>query len=87
LANTVVVGHSAGGHLALLAGSELPELKAVVGLAAITDIVAYSEGQNSCQQATPQFMGGALLKNPMHINKRTPSTANACPNHTFTRWC
>jgi acetyl esterase/lipase len=72
LANTVVVGHSAGGHLALLAGSELPELKAVVGLAAITDIVAYSEGQNSCQQATPQFMGGSAIEKPDAYKQANP---------------
>lgn len=61
----VIMGHSAGGHLALLARSRWQkqkefnsELKAVIGLAAITDIKRYSEGKNSCQTATPKFMGG-----------------------------
>ncbi|MGE4630108.1 MAG: alpha/beta hydrolase, partial [Pseudohongiellaceae bacterium] len=43
-----LLGHSAGGHLAVLAGarSELLEVEPdlVVGLAAITDIVSYSLG-------------------------------------------
>jgi pimeloyl-ACP methyl ester carboxylesterase len=29
-----------------------------VGLAAITDIINYSQGDNSCQSVTPAFMGG-----------------------------
>ncbi|MBT8145878.1 MAG: alpha/beta hydrolase [Gammaproteobacteria bacterium] len=58
-----LLGHSAGGHLAVLAGarSDLLEVEPdlVVGLAAITDVVSYSSGQNSCQQVTPAFMGGS----------------------------
>ncbi len=62
----VIMGHSAGGHLALLAGAKwnkqpllkLP-LSRVIGLAAITDIQAYATGSNDCQTATPEFMGGA----------------------------
>ncbi len=40
LRDVVLVGHSAGGHLALLAGAHLPGLRTVVGLAPITDLVA-----------------------------------------------
>lgn len=56
----ILMGHSAGGHLALLAASELPEptFKQVIGLAAITDISRYALGENNCQTATPQFMHG-----------------------------
>ena len=56
----VLMGHSAGGHLALLAASEFPEnhFTHVIGLAAITDISRYALGDNSCQQATQDFMGG-----------------------------
>lgn len=56
--NMVILGHSAGGHLALLAGSEFSNAKGVIGLAAITDIEKYAMGSNSCETATPQFMGG-----------------------------
>ena len=33
-------------------------LRRVIGLAAISDIEVYAEGSNSCQKATPSFMGG-----------------------------
>jgi acetyl esterase/lipase len=54
----ILIGHSSGGHLALLAGAEDPTLKGVIGLAAVTDLVKYSQGNNSCQAATAEFMGG-----------------------------
>ncbi|WP_251140177.1 S9 family peptidase [Alteromonas sp. ALT199] len=62
--NIFVVGHSAGGHLGLLAAQQLSgsdigaSIKQVVGLAAITDMQRYAHGKNSCQTATPKFMGG-----------------------------
>jgi len=64
LNRVAVAGHSAGGHLALLAGAETDGLRAVVGLAAITDIIEYSKGDNSCQAATPKFMGGSYEEHP-----------------------
>lgn len=69
----VIAGHSAGGHLALLAGSELPAVKAVVGLAAITDIVSYSRGSNSCQKATLEFMGGDYETRPTAYHAANPA--------------
>ena len=61
-----ILGHSAGGHLALLAGaqSELLELQPdlIVGLAAISDVVSYAAGSNTCQAATPVFMGGDVVE-------------------------
>lgn len=67
----VVMGHSAGGHLALwLAArknlsrkSELYtkkplKLKGVVSLAGIPDLAAYSQEKGSCNAAVPQLMGG-----------------------------
>ena len=82
LANTVVVGHSAGGHLALLAGAKLPELAGVIGLAAISDIEAYSLGQNSCQQVTSRFMGGSVLDKPQAYKEANP-VAQRLHSHTF----
>ncbi|MBT0587236.1 alpha/beta hydrolase family protein [Alteromonas oceanisediminis] len=59
------VGHSAGGHLALLAATDASlQLAAVIGMAAITDVTAYSRGDNSCQQATVEFMGGTVDEKP-----------------------
>lgn len=62
--HTSLAGHSAGGHLAALAGAQFPELDAVIGLAAITNIDAYARGTNSCQTATPAFMGTDPDSNP-----------------------
>ena len=60
-------GHSAGGHLALLAANQehlKNKLWRTFGLAAITDPGEYSKGQNSCQQATIAFMGGTAQALP-----------------------
>lgn len=71
----VLAGHSAGGHLALLASQdhtvmdELP-LDKVIGLAAITDITRYAQGENSCQTATKVFMGGMPNVNHMQAAYR-----------------
>jgi acetyl esterase/lipase len=75
LNQAVIIGHSAGGHLALLAGGKLPEVRGVIGLAAITDIVDYAQGDNSCQQVTDDFMGAmpaeaeALYKQANPVNQ------------------
>lgn len=63
-----LLGHSAGGHLALLAAGDIQrhltraqrhDIKVnVVGLAAIVDIKQYALGDNSCQAVTSDFMGG-----------------------------
>ncbi|PCH64030.1 MAG: hypothetical protein COC19_00230 [SAR86 cluster bacterium] len=64
--NLAIIGHSAGGHLALLAGarSELLDVEPdlIIGLAAISDVVSYAEGSNTCQAATPLFMGGSVVE-------------------------
>ncbi len=67
LSSISIVGHSAGGHLAMLASARpealnLPESTQIktVGLAPIIDIEAYSLGDNSCQTATPKFMQGTV---------------------------
>ena len=62
MGSIALIGHSAGGHLAVLAGSrsELLDVKPslVLGLAAITDVITYAEGQGSCPEAAATFMGG-----------------------------
>lgn len=55
----VLAGHSAGGHLALLAAGSLPEglvARSVIGLAPVTDIAAYAEGDGSCNAAAARFL-------------------------------
>ncbi|MFT2090511.1 alpha/beta hydrolase family protein [Paraglaciecola sp. 2405UD69-4] len=73
LANTVLVGHSAGGHLAMLAGGVMEELKGVIGLAAITDIEEYAYGSNSCQKVTKDFMQGMPKDKPHQYTLANPS--------------
>lgn len=60
----VLMGHSAGGHLAVLAGQYFNRLRdksisKVIGLAPIVDVEQYAKGNNSCQKATPRFFGGS----------------------------
>lgn len=55
----LLVGHSAGGHLALLASNKTA-VKGVVGLAAITDFSRYAEGDSGCQQAARWLIGAAV---------------------------
>ncbi|WP_088331030.1 alpha/beta hydrolase [Lacimicrobium sp. SS2-24] len=61
LQRVVLSGHSAGGHLALLAAQQpdMPPLQGVLGLAAITNIARYGKGENGCQKAAVSFMGGS----------------------------
>ena len=62
---SVLLGHSLGGYLALLAGAQRTHLiQAVVGLAAITDLQDYAKGDTNCQQAARQLMlGGSQQEN------------------------
>jgi acetyl esterase/lipase len=78
----VIMGHSAGGHLALLAAIEIRNVDAVIGLAAITDIVEYSRGENNCQTATLDFMGGSYEANPSAYQAANPA-AKTLPASTI----
>jgi pimeloyl-ACP methyl ester carboxylesterase len=66
----VTLGHSAGGHLALLAGSEVNT--DVIGLAPIADIVAYSENSTVCQLETRNFIGGTFADFPERFIAASP---------------
>lgn len=80
-----VVGHSAGGNLALwlAARHQLPKssplytkkplkLKGVVSLAGITDLAAYSQQEGSCNAAVPQLMGGLPAEFPERYAQASP---------------
>ena len=72
-----LAGHSAGGHLALLAAQSLTfPVEKVIGLAAITDPAAYAKGTNSCQTATPQFFAGMPDELAEVYAAATPDTVN-----------
>lgn len=80
LTRVVISGHSAGGHLALLAGAAQKHvfdnsngIKGVIGLAAISDISTYSLGDNSCQTAVSGFMGGNYSNNSDAYHQATPN--------------
>lgn len=84
--NIYLVGHSAGGHLGLLAAQQLSSsdvgtgIKQVIGLAAITNVQSYALGENSCQTATPQFMGGMPAENEREYQMATPDAAKIKPS-------
>lgn len=60
----VVLGHSAGGHLALLATSNLDNEYKTIGLAAITDLVAYTNKNGGCNSLAISFMNGLPVDIP-----------------------
>lgn len=74
----ILMGHSAGGHLALLAGSQTELLTVpvsrVIALAGITDVIDYARGNNDCQTAAEPFMGSSLPDNPEAWSAANPSS-------------
>ncbi len=82
-AKLAIIGHSAGGHLALLAGKEFPQVRSIIGLAAITDIEHYSRGNNDCQTATPLFMGGTYADRPTIYDSANPKVQGMHKNTTL----
>ncbi len=61
----VVIGHSAGGHLALLAAADpAVALAGVIGLAAITDLSVYGEQEGSCPAMVRELMGASHTDSP-----------------------
>lgn len=85
LNRVALVGHSAGGHLALWAASrkgftevnplytEDPlSVKVVISLAGIPDVVEYSRGSSSCNLAVEQLFGGSHAQYPERFSAGTP---------------
>jgi acetyl esterase/lipase len=81
----IVMGHSAGGHLALWAAarkniaktSELYtndplKVKGVVALAGIPDLATYASAPGSCNSAVPQLMGGLPSQVPSRYAAGSP---------------
>ncbi|HEV2123122.1 MAG TPA: alpha/beta fold hydrolase, partial [Chloroflexota bacterium] len=81
----VLVGHSAGGHLALwlAARRNLPQesplyspaplpVQGVVSLAGITDLRTYGSGSGSCNAAVAQLLGGTAEEVPDRYAQASP---------------
>jgi acetyl esterase/lipase len=81
----VLIGHSAGGHLALWSASrQVPSslsdapvpprmaLRGVVSLAGITDLRSYGAQEGSCNAAVPQLMGGSPDDQPARYATANP---------------
>lgn len=86
-----VLGHSAGGHLALLAATQssqwAPSHKLNVhGLAAIVDVATYAKGANSCQKATSLFMGGLPNALPEAYKNASPLSYQMPSNVEVILW-
>ncbi len=94
--NVVVMGHSAGGHLALwlatqrnlasnsrLYNSNPLPLKGVISLAGITDLTAYDKIGNDCSTAVVKLMGGQADKLAVRYFKSSP--INLLPSKIPTR--
>jgi acetyl esterase/lipase len=81
----VLMGHSAGGQLALwlaarkrlpegspLRSAEPLEVRGVVSLAGIADLRAYAAGKGGCNSAAPQLMGGGPEQVPERYAQVSP---------------
>ena len=82
LSKVVLMGHSAGGHLALWLAAKNAEsvgLQAVVGLAPITDLRRYAAGGGSCNQAVVPLMGGLPEELPQRYEQVSPAELGPLP--------
>lgn len=77
----IIMGHSAGGHLGLLAMSaidtDLP--LRFFGLDAITDIASYANNAGGCTGLASSFMGGLPQDIPEAYQQATPDFAALAP--------
>lgn len=84
-AGAVLIGHSAGGQLALWAAASAEfdarhhdrnakpaAFLGVIGLAAITDLEAYAGMEGSCPKAVPQLMGGGPIEQANRYRQVSP---------------
>ena len=69
----VVMGHSAGGHLALwLAAQKAISLRGVISLAGISDLMAYERLGNDCAASLPGLLDGTSSEVPERWRKSNP---------------
>ena len=73
-ARAILVGHSAGGHLALLAAEQHAErIDAVVALAPITDLASYGQQEGSCPSMVDALMHDVAAEDrPVALQQGSP---------------
>ncbi|MEE4658878.1 MAG: alpha/beta fold hydrolase [Halieaceae bacterium] len=81
----VIVGHSAGGHLALLAAAHPLQHPptAVLGLAAIVDLKAYAAGAGSCNKAAAAFIESGTTSATTHTLPPANPALSPAPANTL----
>ncbi|MCX6612069.1 MAG: alpha/beta hydrolase [Acidobacteria bacterium] len=71
LKRTIAMGHSAGGHLALYLGAELPLIKGVISLAGVADLRRAYELKLS-KEVVKDFLGGTPEQFPDRYKQASP---------------
>lgn len=71
----IVIGHSAGGHLALLASSNMTLGFDTIGLAAIVNMTDYANSNSTCSGAAASFMNGQPSSIPNQYTLANPDLA------------
>ena len=77
-ARTVVLGHSAGGHLALWVAAEIQDLTRVIGLGPVANLhLAFSLALSNC--AVAEFLGGTPDEFPERYREADPARPTPVP--------
>jgi acetyl esterase/lipase len=77
-ARTFVLGHSAGGHLALWVAGRFHDLKRAVGLGAVANLeLAFSLALSDC--AVAEFLGGTPVEVPERYAEADPARPTPVP--------
>lgn len=77
-ARTVVLGHSAGGHLALWVAAEIQDLTRVIGLGPVANLeLAFTLGLSNC--AVADFLGGSPGDFPERYAEADPARLTLVP--------
>lgn len=76
----ILMGHSAGGHLALWAATEVDApVAGVVSLAGITDLASYAAVEGSCSASVPRLLDGTHQEQPARYAQASPMQRTPLP--------
>lgn len=71
--NLILMGHSAGGQLAVWAATQRRDTTSgAIGLAAITDLEKFAAGTSACERATIDLLGGTPTEQPDRYTSTSP---------------